>query len=486
MARDPVSIVDEFLLSIDQRVRQNALAALAAIGSEASLRKLADTAIDGDYAPRYDALSQILYGAPPVAEKVAPMVEAALRDPVRRIGAYTVLGGLRKIGVAVQTPRLPWRTRWDLARSLRFSAGQLGVEHYRTRTLFNTIAACVLGVAMMELCLLVNRMYLDGNNVLQVLLPACAAAAILAVTTASQFVPVTLTPDRSMALLIYGALTGGIGVALGAIAFILLLFVDFSKVSIASGLVFILGPPVAAIAIAGGTYVTAGAANSKLDIWIRSAAGGVAGFLAFTGVVSIAGAADNDNVGALWIISAPVAFGAAAHLASLDHAHRRRSSSLLVPRVTAAAILAIFCFLVILPVITITAPSENTFSTIPTSSKDTLGYGAWQLPSKVRLVQKGSNATMIMIEKPDFLPFVQVELRKDGRPLKINPRQWYLQGDEGPAEFLVRYTGATPEQLQDVLKNLGNRIQADFVRARFGLGSPAGGYPVEVTLVFHQ
>ena len=213
-----VSIVEEFLTSVDQRVRQNALSALAAIGTDASLRKLTDAAIDGEYTTRADAINQILYGTPNIASRIAPMVVEAVRDPKRESGAYLLLASLGKAGVSVDLPPLPWRTRWRLGRGLRHEMGRLGLGLSRTRTLFSALAGCGIGVIAVELCLLVNQLYLDGNNVLLVLAAAAADTTLIALATVREFVPVALSPDRRITILSHLLLTVLAGIALAGLA----------------------------------------------------------------------------------------------------------------------------------------------------------------------------------------------------------------------------------------------------------------------------
>jgi hypothetical protein len=104
MTRDPVMVVREYVRSSDKQLRQNAVTALAAIGSADSLALLVETALIGDDVVRGRAELELLKLQGDSAQAAYSGVLEALADPMRRQAAYRLLGKISQ-NCDLQFPR---------------------------------------------------------------------------------------------------------------------------------------------------------------------------------------------------------------------------------------------------------------------------------------------------------------------------------------------------------------------------------------------
>jgi hypothetical protein len=212
MSRDVMSIVEEFLHSDDERVRRNAVAALAALGRQEEEGGLAEHGIEGlvqnalggpDAEVRRWATHEILELPAQAHAGAVRQLHRALDRPSERARAYALLGLLYSRGTAIDLGRHPWSSRVRIARE---AAPVL--DPTRAGTFRSDLAApAMLGGAMglvLILMLLAKVLRhqvenLDASLIL-VLLFALAAAPVLAVVSSRRMNPVGLQPDRALAL----------------------------------------------------------------------------------------------------------------------------------------------------------------------------------------------------------------------------------------------------------------------------------------------
>lgn len=329
--RDPLTIVREYLSSQEPRVRGNACAALAAIGSRESLTELRDLAL-ADPAPdvRARAAKEIEQLDPAPRALCIELILDAMGKPDRQRAASELLTRLRAAGAPVRLPP------WPLARRLRLALRGRPEMPWRWASFLRAWLAAALGSFVGAVVLLVGleSQGLATRKVQSLLLLAALAAASLLGMAAVQF----SRPLRTYLDARLGSLVEIAAVSLGTLLPVLvltLLYLFFwlrqSEASLGkAGALLLVGVLLAAMfvaAIRGGTLIGAAAVPARR--WrglAQTAVGAALGAVLLTGLFqglihlprirSDLPAAEFTT--GWWLLLLPAAFGIAAAIARLD------------------------------------------------------------------------------------------------------------------------------------------------------------------------
>ncbi len=321
MKRDPLAIIQEYQHSSDPQIRKNAATALAALGSEESVKRLVDmTLADAEIRDHgIKELSNLEAGA---RRYVGPQVQTALQNPKHQRVAYLVLALLHGEGIEIELPKLSIKSR------LRLFAGlsKLIYPKHRFRLAFRRMLPALIGGIVGALLLGIyvtiffagSKTYSTPNDLAVMLFWAALSAPLLALPASWRAIPVGLQPDRNIAFV-----AGFSVLSLFIVIYMSLIFFGrgfFNDIAEFTSLPFFLVMLIAGVRM--GTHLEVNlSGNATFDRVVKILVGASAGAVIMIPLVVLfaeLGYLDNDFWPAIWLFFIPACFGMANAYSQID------------------------------------------------------------------------------------------------------------------------------------------------------------------------
>lgn len=320
------NIALEFLASAEPRLRQNALTALAAVGtSEAVQHLVSATLSDGDAEVRKRGRDEILQLDGPAAEQAVRVLEAQAADAEYRQETVWLLGALRQKGQAVGSLRLGFTGQLRLRQGLTSrKASRLPQRRYVLLHAFlATLVSSVLLAAFYNAA--IDLPFDFDEGLLAALLSSLFVGPWLAVSTSWFSIPHRLQTLLRGGVTAELALVAVVATPVPISLFVIMGLVD--KLDVAVGLFLLAAVPLAVVACRATTLFTVPRAAGSGGRLFQLAAGAACGFLVLSLGLSVltplASSPDpfddpTGPLGYLWVLMLPALVGVAAAFSKLE------------------------------------------------------------------------------------------------------------------------------------------------------------------------
>jgi hypothetical protein len=441
MSADPLPIVEEFLESETPQLRKNAVTALAALGTDASIERLIRATLDErDPGVRQRCEEEIrgLTGA--AAGRALAQLGKALKDRRRRTAAYALLGELRNRGMAVPAPDLSLAERLWLAFSLRRQLYPTWSWQVVRRTFGPALlgALVAFGAFCLYYVLALRSLFTYADGALAAV-GVLALSPLLAALVSLYTSPFGMHLDRRAAVV-----TDLLSVLiLSAFGVLVVSLLDLTTGGGQGTNWFALGLPALVVAVRGGTllaYRNPGRHRQGLAALVGCAAG----VLAYCGALAAVGVTEDGLGGSVGLCVLLSSAGIANGFASIDATGtplppvgRRVAWLLCAPPVVAAALLALLAAVPFRPLhlsrpgLTLMDPAGDKGGEDPVGGKgygDTarqipLGWTPWELgvkiPGEQQAELQGKQQAELQVNVLDnrMSGYVVLSLKHDGKTI---------------------------------------------------------------------